>query len=294
MSHRNLLALLLVAVPASSVVVACTGDRQDTDARAALEREALERDLELALQPDTTAEPELADVPAALPQEETTAPPRVAPVPAPRQSASAPARSPRPRPAPRPAPAEEPREREPARPAPVTRSVPAGTSFAVRLDEQLSTRSAGVGEGFTATLTEPIYAADGSLLIPAGATVRGHVTESRAAGRAGQTPTLRITFDAISSGGRSYPISATSADVPVRRVTRDSKGEQAAKIGGGAAVGAVLGQVLGKNTKSTVAGAAIGAAAGTAVAIGTAEVDAVIPAGSVVSVRLDESVRVTS
>jgi hypothetical protein len=34
----------------------------DRDQRAALEREALERELELALQPDTTVEPELTDV----------------------------------------------------------------------------------------------------------------------------------------------------------------------------------------------------------------------------------------
>jgi hypothetical protein len=43
--------------------------------------------------------------------------------------------------------------------------------------------------------------------------------------------------------------------------------------------GAVLGQVIGRNTRSTVAGAAIGAAAGTAVAIGTADVDAVVDPG---------------
>ena len=52
----------------------------------------------------------------------------------------------------------------------------------------------------------------------------------------------------------------------------------------------MLGQVLGKNTKSTVAGAAIGAAAGTAVAMGTADVDAVIPSGGRVTVRLDTPV----
>jgi hypothetical protein len=55
----------------------------------------------------------------------------------------------------------------------------------------------------------------------------------------------------------------------------------------------VLGQIIGKNTKSTVAGAVIGAAAGTAVAVGTAEVDAVITEGSTMQVELDGPVRVS-
>jgi hypothetical protein len=54
----------------------------------------------------------------------------------------------------------------------------------------------------------------------------------------------------------------------------------------------VLGQVIGKNTRSTVAGAAVGAAAGTAVAMGTADVDAVIPSGARVVIRLDSPVNV--
>jgi outer membrane lipoprotein SlyB len=81
-------------------------------------------------------------------------------------------------------------------------------------------------------------------------------------------------------------------DTPVRLVNRDSRTEQVAKVGGGAAVGAVLGQILGRNTKSTVAGAAIGAAAGTAVAMGTAEVDAVVDQGAQVRIRLDRGITV--
>ena len=279
---RNLLALLLV-LPVSTLVVAC--DRgEDIDERAALEREALERDLDLALQPDTTAEPELGDVALEQPQPEASAPPVAAPAPAPRRPAPTPRRA-EPEPS-------APEPREPAGPRMVTLSVPSGTTFAVNMDQEISTRNATAGETFSATLADAIYAADGTLLVPSGASVRGRITDVNASGRAGESATITLAMDAISFDGNSYPISATVVDVPVRRVTRDSKKEQAAKIGGGAAVGAVLGQVIGKNTKSTVAGAAIGAAAGTAVAMGTADVDAVISEGTRVVIRLDSPLQV--
>jgi hypothetical protein len=281
MKNRRWLATLLIVLPVSTFVAAC-GSEKDTDNRAALEREALERDLNLALQPDTTAEPVLNDVPVEAPSAEPPAaqrPSTPAPKPAPRPSA----------PAPRPS---APAPSEPARPRTVTVSVPSGTTFAVRMNQELSTRNSKAGTTFTATLAEPIYAADGSLLVPSGATVRGRVTEAKESGRAGESAVIRLAFDNIAFDGNSYPISATAVDVPIKKVTRDSKTEQAAKIGGGAAVGAVLGQVLGKNTKSTVAGAAIGAAAGTAVAMGTADVDAVVPSGARVVIRLDSPVRV--
>ena len=70
----------------------------------------------------------------------------------------------------------------------------------------------------------------------------------------------------------------------------DSTGETAAKIGVGAAAGALVGQILGQDTESTLAGAGVGAAVGTAVALATRGGSAKLPAGSVLTVRLDEPV----
>ncbi|MEX2572366.1 MAG: hypothetical protein WD737_13790 [Gemmatimonadota bacterium] len=288
MTRTALLGRALLGVFVSTIVVACAGE-QDTDTRAALERESLERELELALQPDTTQELTFEDVAVETP-EEPARPPVTTRAPAPRPA-------PRPSPAaPQPAPRQETRAPVPA-PAPVaprvaSYPVPAGTTFGVRLNEPLTTRTHPVGSTFTATLSEAIRAPDGSILIPAGATVRGQVTESDEAGRAGQDAYLGIEFTSITTGGRSYPIAGTALNVPVRLVTRDSRTEQVAKVGGGAAVGAVLGQIIGRNTRSTVAGAAIGAAAGTAVAIGTADVDATLDEGAEITVRVDRTINV--
>ncbi|MBW3572804.1 MAG: hypothetical protein KY467_17040, partial [Gemmatimonadetes bacterium] len=55
MTRRTLALALALALPVSSLLVACGGG-EDSGDRAALERQALERDLDLALQPDTTPE----------------------------------------------------------------------------------------------------------------------------------------------------------------------------------------------------------------------------------------------
>jgi len=282
--HRNFLLGLAVALPLSTFVAACGADRGTDDDRAALEREALERDLNLALQPDTTIERELSDLPIEVMEPETPA----SAAPAPTRPAPRPTQPPR---AQQPAPS-QPSQPAPSQPRTVTIPVPTGTTMALVMNQELSTRSSSAGTAFTARLADPVYASDGTTLIPAGSTVRGRVTDARTSERAGQEASLTIAFESVSINGRSYPISASAIDVPVRRVSRDGAGQQAAKVGAGAAAGAVLGQVIGRNTKSTVAGAAIGAAAGTAVAMGTADVDAVIPAGARVVIRLDSPVNV--
>lgn len=272
MKLRSIVTALLVVLPMSTFMAAC-GDEPDAD-----EQIALDQDLDLALEPDTTVEPELGDVPLDEPPAESPAQPEPAPAPAPQPA--------QPQPQPEPAPS------EPEGPRTVTRTIPAATTMAVLMNQQLSTESVSVGDAFTASLAEPVVGTDGVTLIPAGATVRGRVTGAQASGQTGETAVLKLAFESVSFDGESYPMSATIVDVPVERVTRDSRTEQAAKIGGGAAIGAVLGQIIGKDTESTVAGAAIGAAAGTAVAMGTADVDAVIPEGARVVIELDSPIEV--
>jgi hypothetical protein len=174
----------------------------------------------------------------------------------------------------------------------VTSSAPAGSTFAISLNETLSTRTNQVGDGFTATLQDPIMDTDGNVLIPAGATIRGRVTAVQKSGNVTQTGVIGLAFESISYGGRSYPLDATVIEAHPEKTTRQTVGQQAGKVAAGAAAGAVIGRVLGKDTKSTIKGAVIGAAAGTAVAMGTSDVDAVLRAGSTVRVRTDAPITV--
>jgi hypothetical protein len=175
----------------------------------------------------------------------------------------------------------------------VTRTAPSGSTFSVSFNQQVSTRTMGVGDTFTATLSESLTDGEGRTVIPAGATVRGRVTRARPSGNVTRGTDLAVTFTSIRHNGQTYPIDVTVVGEPgVQRRSRQGAGRKAATIGGGAVVGGVAGRVLGGDRRSTVRGAVVGAAAGTAVAIGGQDIDAVIPAGSSATVRLDAPVRV--
>ena len=271
----------LLVLPLAVLPIACGDDDRD-----ALNEDELGRELDLALQADS-APATFQDTAAGLAPTEEPVPPQ--PAPTTRPVNRAPQRTPRPTPAPAPA-----RDRTPAPSAPrtVTSNVPSGTTFGVTLNESLSTDKNTPGDGFTATLTEPIMDTDGSVLIPSGATVRGRVTRVDKSDRVGETAVLNVAFESISFGGKSYPLEATVVEANPQKKTRQSTGEQAGKVAAGAAAGAIIGRVLGKDTKSTLKGAAIGAAAGTAIAMGTADVDVILPAGSAMRVRLDAPITI--
>ncbi|MEN8375055.1 MAG: hypothetical protein ABFS34_06345 [Gemmatimonadota bacterium] len=169
--------------------------------------------------------------------------------------------------------------------------VPAGSVVPVRLDQQISTSSHRPGDAFTATTTQPLLNQAGRVVVPAGAVVRGRVTAVSGAAADGETSMLVLDFESISAAGTTYPLTATVVEARPERRKRTATRGTAAKIGAGAAAGAILGQVLGKDTESTLIGAAAGAAAGTAIALGTRDVEAVLPAGSPMAIRLDAPLR---
>jgi carbonic anhydrase/acetyltransferase-like protein (isoleucine patch superfamily) len=303
MKSGNRWAAALLVLPITILPIACGGDTADE--RAALRQDELARDLQLALRGDSVL-PTFEDVPLPdtasappvempLPEPEPAAPPRVVQRPAADPPTQRPAaRQPSPQPqrqqqappvdAPAPQPAPQPRY--------AVSSAPIGTTMAISLNETISTETSRPGDGFTATLQDAIRDSNGNTLVPAGATVRGRVTQVEKSSRVGETAVIKVAFESVSFGGTSYPLDASVIEANPQRSSRASVGEQAAKVGAGAAAGAVLGRVLVGGTRGAIRGAAIGAAAGTAIAMGTADVDAVLPSGSRMVIRLDAPIEV--
>lgn len=290
MTTRTLAAALLVAVPASTLLVACDRRGEDTSSRQRTEQRALERDLDLALRPDTPRPAvQLNDVPvtadAAKPEVPAFTPPPPAPEPR-REPPPPPARKPEARP--RPQPREADPERDPVAEAPapaapeyVTRTAVAGQRFTVSFDRQVSAKADGVGSTFTATLGDALVDDLGRTVIPAGATVTGRITDV-GRGRMG------LAFTSVSYGGEHHPIDATVVSGPMtRQVNLDSRGERIAKVAAPAAAGAVLGRVIGHSRRGAAIGAVIGAAAGAATAGATADIDTVVDPGATATIRLD-------
>lgn len=195
------------------------------------------------------------------------------------------------RPAAEPPRAEEPAEvEEPAEaeePAP-TRTVDAGTQMWVSLRDSLDSEHVEVGRRFEAEVVSPVT--DGTyVLVPQGAVAFGSVTRVRKA-RRDSAAMIGLAFDSLRVGEDTYPISATVTDAKIE--SRSEVTGEGKKIGLGAAAGAVLGAVIGRDVKGAVIGAAGGAAAGTVIALGTQARYAVIPAGSELTLRLDEPLEV--
>lgn len=277
-------ALVLAAV--LGLAPACGDQSQD---RSALDRDQADRDLDLALTQDSTPAGTFQDTAiGAQPQPQPEAPPRAAPRPQSQQRARTPA------PVPAPPPREPQREQAPVsrEPRTVTASAGVGTTFAVTLNETLSTETNRVGDMFTATLPSPIRAEDGQIVVPAGAVIRGRLTQVDKSGHVGETGVIALAFESISFEGQSLALDGTVVKANPQRKSRTSTGQTVGTAAAGAAAGAVLGRVIGKDAKGTIAGAVIGAAAGTAIAMGTADVDVVLPAGSELVIRLDSPLEV--
>jgi hypothetical protein len=288
-----------LALTVALAAAACT-DTKKTDTLA--QDTSLNRDLQMANQ-DTTAQPQLKDVPAAG---APTTPAASAPAP----TVRTPVRTAN-RPIVRtPAPSRTiPRQTAPAPNAPTVTasgntvargpsgserrvgSIPAGSEINLTSNSRVCTNTHKVGQRFTATVANAVEGSNGAV-IPAGATASVEITELNRSENANDRIKMGFRVVSVSFGGRTYPVSATTTYANVDRVRNEPKNKDVQKVVGGAAVGAVLGSILGHSTKATVIGAAAGAAAGSGAAAATANYEGCVPDGGRITITLDSSTQV--
>jgi hypothetical protein len=163
----------------------------------------------------------------------------------------------------------------------------AGTEMSVRLDTDVSSATSAVEDPITGTLTESVVVDDVTLL-PAGSTLKGEVSSAEPAGKVKGRATLGLRFRTITVDGHEAPYAILLA---INRVAPATKGEDAKKIGIPAAGGAILGGILG-GKKGAVIGGTIGGGAGTAVVLSTAGKEVHMPAGTVLTLSLNQPVEI--
>jgi hypothetical protein len=180
----------------------------------------------------------------------------------------------------------------PATAAPANaRTLPAGVTMNLALDQQLGTNSSHTGDTFSATLVDPVVAQNGRLTVPSGARVWGHVSGVTAASNATQTAALVLDFDSLTFNGRRYPFGANITETNLQKQGGASTSETVKSGAIGAAAGAVLGAVLsGGDRDKILLGAGLGAVAGTAISLGRSGENGVLPAGSRFSVQTTQDV----
>jgi hypothetical protein len=172
-------------------------------------------------------------------------------------------------------------------PAPQKVTVPSGTQLSVRLNDEVDSEKAQVGDVFHGSISAPVTIGE-ETAIPTTADVEGRVVEVKSAGRFAGQSVLTLELTKLTMNGRTYSLQTS-------QWTKSGNGRgksTAAKVGGGAAVGAVLGGIFGGG-KGAAIGAAAGAGAGTGVSAATKGQQIILKPEAVIAFQLQGPITVT-
>jgi len=166
--------------------------------------------------------------------------------------------------------------------------VPADSVLGLQVERTVTSETARVEDKVSARVTRDVRVGS-RVAIPAGAIVTGSVTEVDRGGKMKGKARLAVRFHTVTlADGTQLPI---RTDVVVREGESPSR-ETAAKVGGAAIGGAILGAILGGG-KGAAIGAGMGAAGGTAASMANDRNPATLPAGTSVTIRVQQPVTVT-
>ncbi|HEX8709364.1 MAG TPA: hypothetical protein VF723_14055 [Pyrinomonadaceae bacterium] len=178
-------------------------------------------------------------------------------------------------------------------------TVNAGQTIRVRMNEEISSGNARVGDRFTTTVVDPVYSA-GIEVIPSGSIIGGRVTSVDRASRKSKAGTIGVSFVSVQlPNGSSRAINGSLTNLAENAGgNSDNEGQVSGRssmkrnvvfIGGGAATGALIGAIAGGG-KGAGIGAGVGAGLGVAGAIFSKGQEAVVKRDTEFGVVLNQSV----
>ncbi len=164
-----------------------------------------------------------------------------------------------------------------------------GTVVSVRLNSTLSSDQNRSGDGFSATLDQPLVA-DGWVVARPGQSVMGRIATAQKAGRIKGVSQLGIELTELTA--------ADGQIIPMRTQLLQSSGgtshgQDAAVIGGTTGLGAALGAIAGGG-KGAGIGAGAGAAAGIIGVLATPGRPTIIPAETLLTFRIEGPMTVST
>ncbi|MBV8115135.1 MAG: hypothetical protein JO300_10365 [Silvibacterium sp.] len=176
-----------------------------------------------------------------------------------------------------------------------------GTNIRVRLSDKLSTNETSAGSAFQGEVVRDVYKG-GSVIIPAGSTLKGRVVSVSQGHHLGPSATLRLRPDmVILPDGTAYHLYGQVAGSEAPGTKTDSEGgiqprphtvKTGVEYGAAAGTGAVVGAYAGGPVGAAV-GSIVGAGIVTAHILMQHPSAAVVPAGSIVTFSLTEAMALT-
>jgi hypothetical protein len=168
----------------------------------------------------------------------------------------------------------------------------AGTEIHAALDTPLFSKTSKPGDRFTATVTDPVRANNGAVVIPTGARVEGEIAESddeKTLAALKDKPKLSLRFrDVVLPTGQTLPLTATLISVhdTGSKNLKKAQVESARNGRDSNAIGAAAGRGFGGPIK----GLAIGTLSGGGYVVATNGKDVHLPAQAGMLIRVDQPV----
>lgn len=167
-------------------------------------------------------------------------------------------------------------------------TVPEGTRLVVELREGLSTRWSREGEALAATVVEPVTGPDG-VILPRGAVLHFTAARLEPSSAAWEPTVVRLRFDSLEARGAVRPVVATLLRAPSERSSRIGTLLSVLLMAAAAGAGGLAGRWLGGGG-AALTGAGVAAVLAAATLMLFQEVDAEMPAGGRMEVRLERAV----
>jgi hypothetical protein len=164
-------------------------------------------------------------------------------------------------------------------------TIPSGTELSVRTNENIDSKTATVGQTFSAVVAADVIDANGAVRIPKGADAQLVIRNAEGGGMTSAS-NLVLDVDSLIVSGTKYMIS--TGDVERKGGSGVGANQRTAvMVGGGAAVGTLIGAILGGG-KGAAIGAAVGGGAGLGAEVLTKGAQVKVPAETILNFRLDQ------
>jgi hypothetical protein len=167
-------------------------------------------------------------------------------------------------------------------------TIPNGTELSVRTNEAIDSKTASVGQTFSAVIGADVVDSAGAVAIPKGSDAQ-LIIRSTSGGGITSASDLVLDVDSVTVSGTRYLISTGDLERQGGQGVGANK-KTAIMVGGGAALGTLIGAIVGGG-KGAAIGAAIGAAGGAGTQVLTKGKQVQVPAETLLSFKLDQDLR---